>query len=70
MPLDLAAEEWASEQVTAKAICLKNAQDSTVPGPLTILRRLRLRSGEIVWARDYTVTAGISDGSIDFLKRR
>ena len=25
MPLDLAAEEWASEQVTAKAICLRNA---------------------------------------------
>ena len=44
-PLDLAAEEWTSEQVTAKLICLKNAQDSIVPGPLTILRWLRLQSG-------------------------
>ena len=43
-PLDLAAEEWTSEQVTAKAICLKNAQDSIVLGPLTILRRLHLQS--------------------------
>ena len=44
-PLDLAAEEWTSEQVTAKLICLKNAQDSIVPRPLTVLRWLRLQSG-------------------------
>ena len=44
-PFDLAAEEWPSEQVTAKAVCLKNAYGSKMPEPLTVLRRLSLRGG-------------------------
>ena len=62
-PFDLAAEEWPSKQVTAKAVCLKNVK---VRG---CLNPSRFR-GAFVCEAEATVAADISDGSIDFLKRR
>ena len=42
---DLAVVKWPSERVIVKAICHKNVVDLKIPGPLTVWRRLLIRSG-------------------------
>ena len=60
---DLAAEEWPSEQVMTKAVCLKMLK----------VRRCRNPSpfwGAFICEAEVMVAAGISDCSMDFLKCR